>query len=135
MSGFIMSKKLFIGKKYILASGRVVDMSCDEEEHGAISVLALFNLQDAVHEVTKPLSLRMEWHKLEDDPIITIECRGGYPGDGRPISESEMPIEGLNGHKEKLKASELLELVEAMTNVHRKVREEISVTTQKGEAV
>ncbi len=116
-----MTKKFFWGKKYVLSSGREVDLSCDEENEGSISILAILNHFDPIHEITKPLSLRLEWIKGSNDPVMSIECRGGAPQGGRPISESEMPVEGLNGSKDKLKVSELTELFEAMNTFHRKL--------------
>lgn len=120
-----MSKKFFWGKKYLLVSGREADISSEEEKAGFISVLAILNHFDPIHEITKPLSIRLEWEKEESDPVVSIECRGGAPQNNRPVSESEMPVEGLNGAKEKLQISEVLELIEAMKNFHSKIREEI----------
>lgn len=116
-----MTKKHFWGKKYILNGGREIDLSC-EETNGIISMLAIFNHLDAVHEITKPMSIHLEWLTKEShDPTISIECRGGSPIGSRPVSESELPIEGLNGDKEKLKVSEILELIEIMKNFYSKL--------------
>jgi hypothetical protein len=120
-----MSKKFFWGKKYVLTSGREVDMSCEEEEQEVVSILALLNHLDPVHETTKPISVRVEWSDKNSDGIVSIECRGGAPGQGRPVTESEMPVEGLNGTKDKLKFSEIMELLEAMHGFHGKVRSEM----------
>ncbi len=120
-----MSKKFFWGKKYLLASGREVDMSSEEEKADIISVLAILNHFDPIHEITKPLSVRLEWPQEQSDPIVSFECRGGAPQNNRPVSESEMPVEGLNGDKEKLQISEILELIEAMKNFHSKIRQEL----------
>jgi hypothetical protein len=119
-----MSKQFFWGKKYVLSSGREADISCEEEQNGSVSVLALINHLDSVHEVTKPLSIRFEWEKANSDAIVSIECRGGRPGEGRPISESELPIDGLNGGQDKLKASELIELLNITNDFHNKIRSE-----------
>lgn len=116
-----MSKKYFWGKKYVLTGGREVDLSCEEETEGVVSMLAILNHLDAVHEVTKPISIRLEWKDKQNDPFVSIECRGGAPGQGRPISESELPIEGLNGQSDKLKLGEFVELFEVMKNFHNRV--------------
>jgi len=116
-----MAKKYFWGKKYVLSSGREVDLSCEEEAEGIISMLAILNHLDAVHETTKPISVRLEWRKAQNDPFLSIECRGGTPGQGRPISESELPIEGLNGQQDKLKLSEFVELFEVMKSFYSRI--------------
>ncbi|MFN5539586.1 MAG: hypothetical protein ACK481_05960 [Candidatus Melainabacteria bacterium] len=123
-----MSKKFFWGKKYVLSSGREIDISSEEETQGVVSSLAILNHLDSVHEITKPISIRMQWDSPNSDPVLSIECRGGAPGDTRPVSESEMPVEGLNGHKDKLKASELIELFDVMNKVHQKIRKELNQT-------
>ena len=115
-----MTKKHFWGKKYILNSGREIDLSC-EENNEITSMLAIFNHLDSVHEITKPMSIHLEWQKGNQDPVISIECRGGSPIGSRPISESELPIEGLNGNQDNLKASEILELIEIMKNFYGKL--------------
>jgi hypothetical protein len=120
-----MSKKFFWGKKYILTSGREVDLNADEEAGGTIALLAFLNQLDAIHEITKPLSVRLEWKKGSKDPIVSFECRGGAPGDKRPISESELPVEGLNGSTDKLLLSEILELVEVMKSFYNKLEKEV----------
>jgi hypothetical protein len=126
-----MSKKYFWGKKYILRSGREVDLSCEEDAKGSVSMLALLNHLDSVHEITKPLSLRLEWEKAQTDPTVAIECRGGAPGQDRPVSESEMPVEGLNGEDKKLSSTELLELIEAMNSLYAKLLNEASSSSSK----
>lgn len=122
-----MSKKFFWGKKYILSSGREVDLSCEEEKEGIISIFAILNHLDPVHEVTKPISIRLEWGNSGHDPIISIECRGGAPGQGRPVTESEMPIEGLNGSNDQLKLSEFMEIIESMKSFSEKIKKEIEL--------
>ena len=121
-----MSKKFFWGKKSILSSGREVDLSCDEEREGVVSVLAIMNHLDCVHEITKPISIRIEWKSEDSDGEMSIECRGGSPREGRPISESELPVEGLNGFKDTLKNSEFRELLDLMDKIHKKIRKEVS---------
>jgi len=120
-----MAKKFFFGKKIILQSGREIDLSCEEEKENVISVLALFNHLDALQDITKPISIRFLWEQKTDksnhDPIISIECRGGAPREDRQISESEIPIEGLNGFKEALKMSDLTELFQLVTEIYQKV--------------
>lgn len=126
-----MSKKYFWGKKYVLASGREVDLSCEEDTNNSVSMIAQFNHLDAIHEITKPISLRLEWQPKSQDPLISVECRGGAPGDSRPVSESELPIDGLNGSLDKLKTSEFVELLEAMKSFYNKIQEEETAASKK----
>ncbi|HEY9885764.1 MAG TPA: hypothetical protein V6C96_00750, partial [Vampirovibrionales bacterium] len=116
------------GKKYVLSTGREVDLSCDQETEESISVLGLLNHFDPIHDITKPLSIRLEWGKESNDPIVSLECRGGAPKGERPVSESEMPVEGLNGMTNKLTVSELTELLKVMQELKEKV------TTEKATA-
>ncbi|MDJ0626367.1 MAG: hypothetical protein QNJ31_08405 [Candidatus Caenarcaniphilales bacterium] len=124
-----MSKKHFWGKKYILTSGREVDISCEEDKNNLISMLAIFNHFDQIHEITKPVSITLEWKNGEEDPTMTIECRGGSPNQGRPVSESEMPVEGLNGNETNLKASEISELLRTMQSFYSKIQNADKATT------
>ncbi|MDX1921164.1 MAG: hypothetical protein SFU25_10585 [Candidatus Caenarcaniphilales bacterium] len=126
-----MSKKYFWGKKYILTSGREVDLSCEEDNNKTVEMIAQFNHLDAIHEITKPISVRLEWQPKSNDPLISVECRGGAPGDSRPVSESELPVEGLNGSLDKLKASEFIELLETMKGFYSKIQEEDKAASKK----
>lgn len=123
-----MSKRVFFGQKLVLSTGREVDIACDQESENAISLIAMLNHQDPIHKITKPLSIRFEWNTPEgedSDAIVSIECRGGAPHGTRPISESELPIDGLNGTELVLKLRELQEIQNKAQEIYKKVLLEI----------
>ncbi len=117
-----MSNKIFWGKKIVLSSGREIDLSADKEKENTISILAIANHLDPLHEITKPISIRCEWNNKEEDPILSFECRGGAPRENRAVSESELPIEGLNGFNDKLRLSELNELFSKMLEIYKNIK-------------
>ena len=123
-----MTKKFFIAKKLILSSGRELEVSSEVEADNSISILVLLNHLDIVQEITKPISFRFEWQNQDNninnicDPVVTIECRGGSPSGVRPVSESEIPIEGLNGFKDYLKMSEIQEIFKITQDIYLKLK-------------
>ena len=121
-----MSKKIFFGRKFVLSTGREVDLSCEEEADDVISLLVIFNHYDSLHEITKPVSIRAEWPTADAGATLTLECRGGTPVGRRPVSESELPVEGLNGLDDPLQLAEFQELLNYLDQAHQKVRQELS---------
>lgn len=119
-----MIKRLFWGQKILLSSGREIDISADIESNDSISVLCLLNHLDPIHKVTKPLSIRLEWEPNDSDPIVSFECRGGCPKDHKHRTESEMPIEGINGTHEVLKLSEINEIIDQTNKIYLKISKE-----------
>ena len=122
-----MTKKFFIAKKLVLSSGRELEVSSEAEADNSISILVLLNHLDIVQEITKPISFRFEWQDKNNinntcDPVVTLECRGGSPSGVRPVSESEIPIEGLNGFKDYLKMSEIQEIFKIVQDIYLKLK-------------
>lgn len=127
-----MIKKIFFGHKVVLASGREVELNCDQESDEKVSMIAFFNHKDIIHNIVKPMSFRMEWILTSRainniiDPVVSIECRGGSPGD-RPVSEAEMPIDGLNGSELHLTLNEMIEIQNTMIEAFAKIQSELLI--------
>jgi hypothetical protein len=117
------SHKYFWGHKHILSQGRELEVGCEASASGTVYAYAALNHRDVVHEMTKPLLVHMQWDAPAADPQVSLECRGGRPLDGRPLSESEKPLDGLNGEEAPLRFSELAEIFDFLGDVHRKVRD------------
>lgn len=108
-------KTIFSNRKYILSSGRELDLSAEMVEEKII-LTAMFNSLDPVQEIGHASLFR-----LENNQIVSFES---YINKNLE-SEFTKPIEGLNGSDSCLKIFELNELISVMQQFLQKIDKEI----------
>ncbi len=115
-------KTHFWGRKHLLKSGREIDLSA-EQASGKLLITLQLNHLDPVQEIEKPVSILFSCPlELEaGEGSLSIECRGGAPAEGRPLSESELLLDGLNGSDKSLQLSELIEICALLGEYKKKL--------------
>jgi len=118
-----MVKTIFSNKKYILSSGRELDLSAERVE-AKVVVSAMFNYLDPVQGFGHSALIR-----IESDQSISFESIGSScnsESDER-IKEIAKPIDGLNGADILLKIFEFNELISVMQQFLQKIDKEAAV--------
>ena len=118
-----MRKAIFSNKKYILSSGREIDLSAEHISDKVI-ISSMFNYLDPVQEIGHSALIR-----LENNQTVAFESLSTKNVSDDNIKEIIRPIEGLNGSKEPLKIFELNELISVMQQFLQKIDKEL--TTKK----
>ena len=114
-----MRKAIFSNKKYILSSGREMDLSA-EHIRERIVISAMFNLLDPVQETGHSVLIRME-----NNQTVSFESLG-IKSEDETLREFLKPIEGLNGADRNLKIFELNELLSVMQQFLQKIDKELA---------
>ena len=115
-----MRKAVFSNKKYILSSGREIDISAEHIEDRVI-VSSMFNLLDPVQEIGHAALIR-----VENNQTISFESIGTKNIKDENLKELLRPIEGLNGSDSLLKIFELNELISVMQQFLQKIDRELT---------
>lgn len=115
-----MRKAIFSNRKYILSSGREIDMSA-EHVGEKIIVSSMFNFLDPVQEVGHSALVR-----IESNQTISFESLGVGNFKDDNLREIQNPIEGLNGSDNHLKIFELNELISVMQQFLQKIDKELT---------
>ena len=115
-----MRKAIFSNKKYILSSGREVDLSA-EHIGDRVIVSSMFNLLDPVQEVGHAALIR-----VENNQTISFESLGNKNVKDENLKELLKPIDGLNGSDSLLKIFELNELISVMQQFLQKIDKELT---------
>ena len=118
-----MRKAIFSNKKYILSSGREIDLSA-EHVGDKVIVSAMFNYLDPVQEIGHAALIR-----VENSQTVSFESLSTKHISDDDIKEMLKPIEGLNGSESLLKIFELNELISVMQQFLQKIDKEL--TTKK----
>ena len=114
-----MRKAIFSNKKYILSSGREIDLSA-EHMGDRVVISAMLNMLDPVQEIGHSALIR-----LENNQTISFESLGTKNIDDE-LNELQKPIEGLNGTDNLLKIFELNELISVMQQFLQKIDKELA---------
>lgn len=114
-----MRKIIFSNRKYILSSGREIDLSA-EHIGNRIIITAMFNLLDPVQEVGHSGLIR-----VENNQTISFESVSAKNIKDENVKEILKPIEGLNGSDNLLKIFELNELISVMQQFLQKIDKEL----------
>ena len=118
-----MRKAIFSNRKYILSSGREIDLSAEHIQDKVIGS-AMFNFLDPVQEIGHAALIRVENNQtISFESLSTKNIREEY------LKEILKPIEGLNGTDALLKIFELNELLSVMQQFLQKIDKEL--TTRK----
>ncbi len=115
-----MRKAIFSNKKYILSSGREIDLSA-EHIGTKVIVSAMFNFLDPVQETGHSALIRME-----NNQTISFESLGAKDVKDENLKELLRPIDGLNGSTNLLKIFELNELISVMQQFLQKIDKELA---------
>lgn len=115
-----MRKAIFSNKKYILSSGREIDLSA-EHIGNKVVVSAMFNLLEPVQEIGHSALIR-----IENNQTVSFESIGTNDVKDENLKELIRPIEGLNGSKSLLKIFELNELISVMQQFLQKIDKELA---------
>lgn len=118
-----MRKAIFTNRKYILSSGREIDLSAEHIEARVI-VTAMFNFKDPVLETGHAGLIR-----VENDQTISFESLSSKKITEEEFRELLKPIDGLNGSNDLLKIHEFNELISVMQQFSQKIDKEL--TTKK----
>ena len=116
-----MRKAIFSNKKYILSSGREIDLSA-EHIGDKVIVSSMFNFLDPVQENGHSALIR-----IENNQTISFESLGAKSVQDENLKEILKPIEGLNGSDNSLKIFELNELISVMQQFLQKISKELAV--------
>ena len=114
-----MRKAIFSNRKYILSSGREIDLSAEHISDRVI-ITAMFNYLDPVQELGHSALIR-----IESNQTISFESLGMKNSSDDNLKEILRPIEGLNGSTSLLKIFELNELVSVMQQFLQKIDREL----------
>ena len=114
-----MRKAVFSNRKYILSSGREIDLSA-EHIGPRIIISAMFNYLDPVQEIGHSALIR-----LESNQTVSFESLGAKNVMDENVKEILRPIEGLNGSDNLLKIFELNELISVMQQFLQKIDKEL----------
>ena len=115
-----MRKAIFSNKKYILSSGREIDLSA-EHIGNRIVVSSMFNFLDPVQEIGHSGLIR-----IESNQTVSFESLGAKNINDDNLKEMLKPIEGLNGSDSTLKIFELNELISVMQQFLQKIDKELA---------
>ena len=115
-----MRKAIFSNRKYILSSGREIDLSA-EHVSDKIIISAMFNYLDPVQEIGHSALIR-----LENNQTVSFESLGAKNVRDENVREILRPIEGLNGSDNLLKIFELNELISVMQQFLQKIDKELA---------
>lgn len=115
-----MRKAIFSNRKYILSSGREIDLSA-EHIGPKIIISAMFNYMDPVQEIGHSALIR-----LESNQTVSFESLGAKNVVDENIKEILRPIEGINGSSDLLKIFELNELISVMQQFLQKIDKELT---------
>lgn len=116
----IMRKAIFSNRKYILSSGREIDLSA-EHIGSKVIVSSMFNFFDPVQEVGHSALVR-----IESNQTISFESLGAKSVVDDDLKEILKPIEGLNGSDSTLKIFEFNELISVMQQFLQKIDKELA---------
>lgn len=114
-----MRKTIFSNRKYILSSGREIDLSAEHIGNRVI-ITAMFNLLDPVQETGHSALIR-----LENNQTISFESLSTKNVADESVREMLKPIEGLNGSDSLLKIFEFNELISVMQQFMQKIDREL----------
>ena len=114
-----MRKAIFSNRKYILSSGREIDLSAEHIGNKAV-VSAMFNYLDPVQEIGHSALIR-----LENNQTVSFESLCAKDVHDENVKEILKPIEGLNGSTDLLKIFELNELISVMQQFLQKIDKEL----------
>ena len=115
-----MRKAIFSNRKYILSSGREIDLSA-EHIGSKVIISAMFNYLDPVQEIGHSALIR-----LENNQTVSFESLGAKNVQDENVKEILRPIEGLNGADNLLKIFELNELISVMQQFLQKIDKELA---------
>ena len=115
-----MRKAIFSNKKYILSSGREIDLSA-EHIGSKVVVSSMFNFLDPVQEIGHSGLIR-----IESNQTVSFESLGAKNINDDNLKEMLKPIEGLNGSDSTLKIFELNELISVMQQFLQKIDKELA---------
>ena len=115
-----MRKAIFSNRKYILNSGREIDLSA-EHIGPKVVISAMFNYLDPVQEIGHSALVR-----LENNQTVSFESLGAKNVRDENVKEILRPIEGLNGSDNLLKIFELNELISVMQQFLQKIDKELA---------
>ena len=115
-----MRKAIFSNRKYILSSGREIDLSA-EHIGNKVVVSSMFNYLDPVQDIGHSALIR-----LENNQTVSFESLGAKNIIDENVKEILKPIEGLNGSSELLKIFELNELISVMQQFLQKIDKELA---------
>ena len=115
-----MRKAIFSNKKYILSSGREIDISAEHIEDRII-VSSIFNFLEPVQEIGHAALIR-----IENNQTVSFESLGAQNVKDENLKELLRPIEGLNGSDSLLKIFELNELISVMQQFLQKIDKELA---------
>ncbi len=115
-----MSKAIFSNKKYILSSGREIDLSAEHIGNKVI-ISSMFNFLDPVQETGHAALIR-----IENNQTVSFESLGAKSVKDENLRELLKPIEGLNGSDNLLKIFELNELISVMQQFLQKIDKELA---------
>ena len=115
-----MRKAIFSNRKYILSSGREIDLSA-EHIGPKIVISAMFNYTDPIQEMGHSALIR-----LENNQTVSFESLGAKNIKDENVKEILRPIEGLNGSDNLLKIFELNELISVMQQFLQKIDKELA---------
>lgn len=113
---------LFSNKKYILSSGREIDLTA-ENEKGTIILTTIFNALDPIKNVGHSSLMRLD--TKQNVSIESVSANSSSEG----LSELSKPIEGLNGEDKSLQVFELNELISVMQQFLQKIVKEVPVSS------
>lgn len=116
-----MRKAIFSNRKYILSSGREIDISA-EHIGDKVIVSSMFNLLDPVQDIGHAALVR-----VENNQTISFESLSTKKINDENLRELLKPIEGLNGSDALLKIFELNELISVMQQFLQKIDKELII--------
>lgn len=117
----MMRKAIFSNKKYILSSGREIDISA-EHIGNVIIVTSMFNFLDPVQETGHAALIR-----IENSQTVSFESLSAKSIKDKNLTDVVKPIEGLNGADSLLKIYELNELISVMQQFVQKIDKELAL--------
>ena len=115
-----MRKAIFSNRKYILSSGREIDLSA-EHIGSRVIISSMFNYLDPVQEIGHSALIR-----IENNQTVSFESLGAKNVNDENLKEVLRPIDGLNGSDSLLKIFELNELVSVMQQFLQKIDKELA---------
>lgn len=116
----VMRKAIFTNRKYVLSSGREIDLSA-EHVGDSLVITAIFNTLDPVQEIGHSVLFR-----IESNQTVSFESLSIRKLSDENLRELLKPIEGLNGSDTSLKIYELNELVSVMQQFLQKIDKELA---------
>lgn len=114
-----MRKTIFANRKYVLSSGREIDISA-EHIGDKVIVTSIFNYLDPVQEIGHAALIR-----LENNQTVSFEALSARSA-SKELKELLRPIDGLNGSDGSLKIYEFNELISVMQQFLQKIDKELT---------